>query len=575
MPEPSADVFFAGFFFIFVPFLIALILRLLRFPAVIGYIVGGIILSIIYPGINTDHFISQFAYFGILLLMFTIGLEVNFEKLIILKKYILLGGLAQIVLSSLMIGLISLLFDFSTLQSILIGIAFSSSSTTLIAKIIQERGEESSFVGELAIGILMFQDLAFIPFIIVFTFLKGNSESYIEIISRISAGAVESAIVLALMYYIGKKSIIHIFNAIAGVSRELMNVFIILFIFLVAYLCTSLQIPIFVGMFIAGVLVSQTSEHYHIFSQIRPLRDILSIIFFVYIGTHISLPMMLANLPQLILLSGLVMFIKSAVIFIVFIYLRFSPRIAFNLALLLFQVSESAFILLTMSKANNVFDEKQYLTLVTVGLVSLVLTPLIVSKREEMYLNLRKYAKKSMPSLLRMISNRVESSRAQIDIIDIKDHVVICGYGRVGSYVGRALMLANIPYIAIDYNFHTVSHARRDGVNIIYGDPTDIDILDFAQVDQAIALVSVVPDSFSQEAIILNAKKLRQNIVVISRIHRHDHQARLKDLGADVIIQPEFEASLSIVRKLYFLKNVPREDSLNKIHHFKVEQGII
>lgn len=575
MPEPSADIFFAGFFFLFVPFLIAIVGKLIKFPPVIGYIIGGIILGTILPDIRSDAFVNQFAFFGILLLMFTIGLEVNFEKLIVLRKYIILGGILQIVGSFICIAILALFFSFTPLQALLIGIAFSASSTTLVAKIIQERGEESSFVGELAIGMLMFQDLAFIPFIIVFTFLRiGDGGSYIEMLTRMAAGAAEAAVILAIMYYVGKKSIVHVFNAIASVSRELMNVFIVLFIFLVAYLCTSFNIPVFIGMFIAGVLVSQTSEHYHIFSQIRPLRDILSIIFFVFIGTHVDLAIVLVNLPQLLLFTLLVMIVKIAVILVIFLYFRFNTRIAFNLALLLFQVSESAFILLTLSRSNDVFSDEQYLFAISVCLVSLICTPLIIHRREALYFGIRAFFRRYFPAIERGLNHRIDASRTSIDVLDIKDHVVICGYGRVGSYVGRALTLADIPYIAVDYNYHIVSKARKEGINAIYGDPTDLDILDFAQVNTAVALVSVVPDRFSQEAIVLNAKKLNPNIVIMSRIHRHDHQARLKDLGVDVIVQPEFEASLSIVRKLYYLKNVSRNDTVNKIRHFKIEQGI-
>ena len=396
----------------------------------------------------------------------------------------------------------------------------------------------------------------------------------IDLIPRIIVATIESAFVLAVMYYVGKKSIVHIFNAIAGISRELMNVFIVLFIFLVAYLCTSFQIPIFIGMFIAGVLVSQTSEHYHIFSQIRPLRDILSIIFFVYIGTHIVLSMVISNLPQILVFTLIIMAVKGLVILIIFLYFRFNTRISLNLALLLFQVSESAFILLTMAKSGGVLDGNNYLVTISACLISLVCTPFIVNNRDAIYVTIRKFMLKYLPWLERGLNQRIDPDKLSIDVMDIKDHVVICGYGRVGSYVGRALMLADIPFIAIDYNFNIVSKARKEGVNAIYGDPTDIDILDFAQADRAVALVSVVTDRFSQEAIVLNAKKLRSDIMVISRIHRHDHQARLKDLGVDIIIQPELEASLSIIRKLFHLKNVSRDAAVTSIKHFKVEQGI-
>jgi CPA2 family monovalent cation:H+ antiporter-2 len=135
-------------------------------------------------------------------------------------------------------------------------------------------------------------------------------------------------------------------------------------------------------------------------------------------------------------------------------------------------------------------------------------------------------------------------------------------------------MLANIPFIAIDYNYHTVQKAKREGVNIIYGDPTDIDILDFAQTEHAIALISVIPGKYSQEAIALNAKKLNQNILIMSRLHSHDYLSRLKDLGVDIVVLPEFEASLSIIKRIFLLKNLSKDDMLHKLRHLKVEHGL-
>jgi len=172
------------------------------------------------------------------------------------------------------------------------------------------------------------------------------------------------------------------------------------------------------------------------------------------------------------------------------------------------------------------------------------------------------------------IKHTVDFDHHSLDSMDIANHVVICGYGRVGAEVGKALFLANIPFIAIDYNFHLVQKARKEGMHIIYGDPTDLDVLDYAQVENASILLSAVPDRISQEAILLNSRKLNPNILVISRVHKHDHQQRMKDLGAEVIVQPEVEASLSIIKTIFTMKKLPKEEIVRRLRFFKIEQGV-
>ena len=134
--------------------------------------------------------------------------------------------------------------------------------------------------------------------------------------------------------------------------------------------------------------------------------------------------------------------------------------------------------------------------------------------------------------------------------------------------------MANIPYVAIDYNAYIVEKAKRGGVNIIYGDPSDIDILDYAQVEEAIILILALPERYTQEAIVLNAKKLNRDIFIISRVHRESDQTRMKDLGVNMVIQPEFEASLSIIKKIYLWHRLDKADIINKIRRLKIEHGI-
>jgi CPA2 family monovalent cation:H+ antiporter-2 len=333
-------------------------------------------------------------------------------------------------------------------------------------------------------------------------------------------------------------------------------------------------VPVLIAAFVAGALVSQTTEHYHIFTQLRPARDIIAMIFFVLIGTRIPLESTLAIVPHILAYSFVILLIKFIIILAVFLYFRFNSRIIFFLAILLFQIDEDAFILFSLAFANKAFSYQQYIALISTTALSLLLSPFLISGKERIYFGLRKLCTKYFPSLELFIRHRLDTDPTVLDSLDLRDHIIICGYGRLGSHIGKALMNANIPFVAVDYNFHALQKAKKEGVNIIYGDSTDMDILDYAEIEHAVALISVVPDRYSQEAIILNAKKLNPKIVIISRIHRHDHQQRMKDLGADVVIEPELEASLSIIKQVFYLKGLSQEEKLKHLRHFRLEQGI-
>jgi len=150
---------------------------------------------------------------------------------------------------------------------------------------------------------------------------------------------------------------------------------------------------------------------------------------------------------------------------------------------------------------------------------------------------------------------------------------LICGYGRIGEQVGKALALANIPYIAVDYNFQTVEKHKKEGTNIIYGDPNDADVLRYAQMETAAAVVIAVPLSSDQESIILNSKKLNKDLLVISRVHTEGDRQRMKDLGAHTIVLPEFEASLMMIRRIFLHKRMTKDEIVKWIRHIKLVHG--
>jgi len=574
MGEISLSLVLNFFLYLSVPFALAVIAKKIKLSPLIGYIAGGLFIGNIFPELANSEAIVSFAYFGIIFLLFTSGLETNFNRIFILKRFIIIGGLFQLFFSMVFVFFLSLLFKFSLLESFLIGIALSSSSTTIVAKIIQDRGEDSSFIGEIAMGILIFQDIAFIPYLMIFISITNKDISAWSVIKDSAFGLIKATVIITSLFYIGQKIIPKIFNRIARISRELFDLFIVAFIFFVVGLSIVLKIPTLIGAMVAGVLLAQTVEHYHIFSEIRPFRNLLGVIFFVYIGSHIDLHLVIPHLPVIILFTIGVILIKVLVILIIFLFLKFHSKTSFNISMYLFQIDEDAFILMSTAYLSKVITLDTYLFIITSVMITFILTPIFINNKEKFYRSIRESIKKYIPFLEKFIAYRIDSNQSPIDSLEIKNHVVICGYGRIGSYIGRSLMLANIPYIAIDYNLYQVEKAKKRGANIIYGDPADIDILDYAQVDAASIIILAVPESSVQEAIVLNARKLNRDIYVISRVHRQSDQVRMKDMGANLVVQPEFEASLSIIKRIYHWHKLEKEDIVNKIRRLKIEHGI-
>ena len=262
------------------------------------------------------------------------------------------------------------------------------------------------------------------------------------------------------------------------------------------------------------------------------------------------------------------------VIAIIFIALRLHSRTAFSAGLFLFQAGEFAFIILQEGVKGGIVSHELYMIILMVVLISIAITPIMAHHKDRFYFSLKKILVRHAPYLYAFLESR-DREPAHVHAAEYVNHVVICGYGRLGSYIGRALYLAGIPFLSIYYNIHTVIEARKKDISIIYGDPTDIDVLDYANTEKAKVLITALPDTFSQEAIILHGRRLNRSIIIFARAHQERYQRRMKDLGAHIVIQPEFEAALSMIKKILLNFNIPRDAIVGKIKRLKLEHGMV
>lgn len=569
MSDLSFSLFFNITLFFTLPFLISVFLtRYLRLSPFIGYILGGVIINIFFKSLFPASLINNFSLIGINLLIFSLGLQINFSQILRLGKFVIVGGLVQLTAILFFITVIAQFFGFGLIKSLFFGAAFATVSTAIVAKIIQERGEEGSLLGNLAIGLLIFQDITFIPLFIIFSSFVPNLSTLV-LLKSIFFNLIKAGLILFFTYYLGVKIIPYVFNKISRVSRELLNLLSVIFILGVLSFFSFFGISSVLASFIAGILLAQTMEHYHVFSEIRPIRDLLMTVFFIFLGLFIDPGIIGGQFLNIFLFLIILYLLKIIIVLIIFLRFRFHTRTAFSLALMLSGVGEDAFLFLYQGFFLKAIDLSSYNFALAVVVVSFILTPIAINNRDKIYLRLRSLLKRYLPFLEKYLEVNFDRETPDIDVLPLKNHVILCGYGRVGGLIGRALLLANIPFIAIDYNFHIVEKARRSGVNIIYGDPTQIDVLDYAQCETASILIVALPVQYSREAVIFHAKKLNPKILIFVRVHNDQDRIKIRNLGIHAVVQPEMEASLSIIKNVFYVKGLDKEEIKKKIKHLR------
>ncbi|HUD18908.1 MAG TPA: cation:proton antiporter [Patescibacteria group bacterium] len=552
-----------------------LIAKRLKQPTLIGFIASGVLFGNLFASWVNQSFLQTIADTGVTLLLFTIGVEFSFHKLRKVMKTASWAAITQILLSILVFIFILLFLGFSFYPALYIAVAGALSSTAIIVKVLSERGELESVPGELATGWSVIQDLSVIPIMILLPALvhvgAGAGVSAGQLFTAIGGSFIKSAIALCVIFYLGRKGIPRALNlaATAG-NREIFLLSTIGIVFLSALVTYSVGLSAALGAFIAGLLISETSQNHAIFAEVRPLRDLFGVVFFVSLGMILPIHEIISMLPLLLLVTACVLGIKWFLVFGLSRYLGNHRKTAFYVAVALMQMSEFGFIIARDGLSSGVLTQDRYVFLVTLTFFTMVGGTVFLSHVHSVYYSFYKTLGKLLP---KVFSTKQELSPNREEL-SISGHIVICGYGRVGKYIGRALEMARIPYLVVDYNQATIASLRTHGVSVVYGDPADKDVLDYAQIDKARAVIIAIPDRHTQEMVISNAQTLNRHIRIICRTHHEEDQSRLKSLGVHMLVQPEFEAALSVVEKLLPEFGVTPDDLAGKISRLKIEHGL-
>jgi monovalent cation:H+ antiporter-2, CPA2 family len=542
-------------------------------PSVVGYIAGGIVIGNVLATFVDVPLITMIADVGVTLLLFTIGLEFSFQKLRRIFQGIVWLVIAQLFLVFLCIMSVLLIVHISFLAALYIASASAISSTAIIVKILSERGEMESIYGELSTGWLVIQDLAVVPLLIVLAAVSQISLHGGTVLNGIiSIGSIVglSVVFTIVVVYLGRFGVPKLLTAVAGFkNKELLLLTTIGIVFFIGILTSSLGLSAAIGAFLAGLLIAETSQNHAVFAEIRPLRDVFAVVFFVSLGMTISVPTLVPSFLFILSITIGIMIVKIFVIFGLLRFMGYHRKTAFLVSLALTPLSELGFVLATSGTASGALTPYYSSIVVASTFFSIILAAPLITNGSKIYYRLIGFMKR-FPKIFREKTEEHLSPEG----LPIENHVVICGYGRVGKYIGRALQMANIPFVVVDYNQATLKNLKEQGIQTVYGDPADKGVLDFAQVDFARILVVAIPDRHTQELIISHAMSLNRRIKVICRTHHEEDQQILKALGVQTVIQPEFEAALSIISKLLGDFGVENDEISGKITRLKIEHGV-
>ncbi len=540
-------------------------------PVILGYLIAGFFFSFIPVRFFYWHHLETIADIGVAFLMFTLGLEFSFDRFQKVKDVVLWGGIVQITAVLALLLVLLPFFGFSFADSFYIAAAFSLSSTAVIVKILSDRGELLSLPGQIMIGWLLLQDLAVLPMmILVPSFAQAETSGWSQIIPSLG----RSIIVLYLVLLLAKKIVPKLTDWVASFnSREVLLLFVVSLSLSAAFFTYWLGMSFAIGAFIAGLLISTTVESHAVFAEIRPLRDLFITVFFLTLAINAHPVNWLNYLNFIIGLALLVMLIKLLLVFGLTVYFGYHSKVAFLVGIGLIQVGEFGFVLAQEGLRSHLITPTSYSIIVAVTLLTIILTPLLFNGAASFYDNLAKLFKRHLPQIAIILFPEYQDEKFGREL-PFKNHVVICGYGRMGKYIGRALQLNKIDFIVIDYNKEVIKKLEMASIPVVYGDPANKEILDYAQVDYAKAVVIAIPDFYTQSQVIINSKALNPKVKILCRTHKEENQPKLRALGADVIIQPEFEAGVYTVKKLADLFGF--KDQVDKnIHRLRIEHGIV
>ncbi len=528
----------------------------LRIPSIVGFLITGIVAGPHGLGlIKAVHEVELLAEIGIIFLLFTIGIHFSIKELLRVKKSVLLGGSLQVALTTLAMVGVSQALGWDLARSLFLGWLLALSSTAIVLKLLEERAEMATPQGRNAVAILIFQDIIIFPMILFTPLLAGAAGNVSETLLLLAVkviGLVAVVIVSARYLVPG-----FLYQIVRTRSRELFLLSVVVICFAVAWLTSSVGLSLSLGAFLAGLIISESEYSHEAMGNVMPFRDVFLSLFFVSIGMLLDVRVLFAQ-PLLILSITIgVILLKTLLATLAVFILGFPLRTCLIAGLTLSQVGEFSFILSRTGLSYELLTTETYQIFLAVSLVTMAATPFIMRLAPGVG---DWIAELPLPEGLKLGLYPLNTEHVKTEREQLKDHLIIIGYGLNGRNLARAARGSGIPYIIIEMNPDTVRAERAKSEPIFYGDATKQTTLEHAHISTCRVVVIAISDAAATRNITTVCKRYYPHVHVIARTRFLQEMEPLHDLGADEVIPEEFETSVQIFTRVLRHYLIPNQE---------------
>jgi len=538
-----------------------LVFTRLKVPTVVGYLMTGIIAGPhLLSLVGAKHEIEILAEVGVILLLFTIGMEFSLKHLLKIRKIVFLGGFIQVTVTAGAFYLASTFYNLNWQAGIFIGFLAALSSSALVLKLLQERSELTSNYGRTTLGILIYQDLLLVP-LLLFANLLGDSN--VNISREIVILIIKAAIIIGLVYAGNKWLLPKLLHYIALTkNQELFMMSILLICFAIALLTSQMGMSLAFGAFLAGLMISESQYSHNAFSNLMPFKDTFTGFFFVSIGMLLDLNFVLNNYQIVIISVFLVITIKTIVAGGTGFLLGHTFRGTVLIGIALSQVGEFSFILAKIGLTNSIISDYFYQLFLAVAVITMALTPFLMKVSLPLANNMLK-----LP-IPKFIVNGL-FPLTEVEIPDFKNHLVIIGKDASALKLSKMAKHNNIEHVSIIFDPLTATDKIKSGDTVVYGDAVNDPILLKAHVDTAGLVVVSVGSIIPSMAIIERVKHINKKAYVIARAKYIANVEQLYKIGADQVLPEKFEIAIDLFNRILVNKQYPQKDVNRMLNHIR------
>jgi monovalent cation:H+ antiporter-2, CPA2 family len=524
--------------------------RKLKLPAIMGYLAVGMLLGPHALALAVDNETTQLlADFGVVFLVFTLGLEFSLPRLVAMRWEVLGVGGAQVLITTAIVAAGStLLFDVVPAVALVIGGAVAMSSTAIIISQLTEQSENNRTHGRLAVAICLFQDLSFPLFLALVSVLTGRGQAAD---TRHIVGAIGIAVLaLLLVLAAGRWLLRPLFLIMASVrSAELFSLAVLLAVLASAWATHAVGLSLALGAFLAGMMLAETEFRHQIEATIRSYREVLLGLFFITVGMLLDVRLLVRHFPLVAAILAGMLLLKVAVVTVVAKPATSSWFKSLRTGVVVGQGGEFGFALLTLLLRRELLDPAIVQPLLAATVLSMVLSPLLIRHNRRIT---RALLGESGPPK----SEALRETRATLAVAE-RDHVVICGFGRVGQNIARVLEQTGFEFIALDLDGYRIRVGRQAGDPVIYGDATQVEVLENVGVARASCVVITFANPDVALRILRAVRELRADVPILVRTQDDTKLEQLQSAGATEVVPETFEASLMLLSHLLLLLKLP------------------